>query len=109
MIFFKRSAAAMSPLETALLTSLKSEPTKWFFVSTGVPGRETVIRCDNRDKGVSVYSDWNSAWSGKLKFSEAFHSAWYDIAFSEHSGRVSEADRNEAAKVEIQMRQRMGL
>jgi hypothetical protein len=109
MNFFKRSTAAMSPLETTLLASLKSEPTKWFFAPMGVPG-ETVIRCDNREKGVSVYVDYNgSAWSGKLKFNDTFWSEWFDIAIPEHTSRVAEADRIESAKVESQMRQRMGL
>lgn len=108
MNFFKRVTAAMSPLETALLASLKSEPTKWFFVSVSGPGPVT-LRCDNRDKGVSVWVDRESAWSGKLVYSEAFWSAWYDIAFPEHTSRVAEVDKNEAAKVETQLRQRMGL
>ena len=108
MIFFKRSAAAMSPLETALLASLKTEPTKWFF-SEGSGPQTWMLRCDNRDKGVSVYVSYDSAWSGKLKFSEAFWSAWYDIVILENDRRVKEADRIESAKVETQMRQRMGL
>ena len=111
MNFFKRSVAAMSPLETALLASLKTEPNKWFF--TGTNGADpSLIRCDNREKGVTMYlssPESPRVHFGKLTFSEAFASAWASLALPEIQVRVEEDNKNEAARVEAQMRQRMGL
>lgn len=96
---FKKHTAAMTPLETALLGNLRTNPNGWRIEMVN-----GVLTAHNRELSIiiGVKPSCGVAYSKKLDFGAVFSSAWSTLASSLYFGRLRvetkiEADATEAA------------
>lgn len=107
----------MTPLETALLESLKKEPDLWKHAEGKTPHGDVFISLTHREKGVSVNSRWSfpydaavgKAWQRELQFTAAFAHDWHAIAEKIAKARDEKDRATRAEAVAAEMKKRMGV
>ena len=96
--------APLTPIEEALLKSLKSETEKWFVVSNDTP-----LTLINREKAIAITVTYGIASSGKLRFSDRFANEWSRLAVAIRDQRNRQNDEIESAKMKRQFEKALGL
>lgn len=96
--------APLTPIEEALIKSLKSETEKWFVVSNDTP-----LTLMNREKAIAVTVSYGVAASGKLHFSNRFSDEWNRLAVAIRDQRNRQNDEIEAARMKRQFEKALGL
>lgn len=107
----------MTPLETALLESLKKEPDLWKHAEGKTPHGDVFISLTHREKGVSVNSRWSfphdaavgKAWQRELQFSDVFACDWHTIAEKIAKARDEKDRATRAEAIASEMKKRMGI
>ena len=98
---FKKPSAPMTPLELALVDSLRSNPNHWRI--TLVDG---VLQSHNRELGVilSTIPKSGRVYCRKLAFGEDFCRIWYLTADKIFSERLAAESAAEAAQTEATLK-----